>query len=166
MAKPLSAQRKRCPRPGSLRTWLAAVGLVIFGCGPDIPHPVNSTADNYCRTCHDGRAGAPASGHEDRTGCADCHGVQDWSPFPALMPHPGGDETRCYLCHEDGTFDAKATTHMAESRCYACHQAPDYLPWPSSIPHAVAATDAPACLVCHTDIDHKERDSCTTCHAM
>ena len=141
-----------------------AATLVLLGCTPDIPHPIESRTDEYCRTCHVGRAGAPSS--HDKTGCVSCHESTSTGPYPAVMPHPGGEPGQCSLCHRDGTADAAVTPHLAESDCYSCHQAPEYESWPRAIPHEVDAQDRASCLDCHKDIDHPDRPNCTDCHRI
>ena len=141
--------------------WLA---MIAASCHPDIPHPVSSTSDESCVRCHAGRAGAPSSGHNDRSGCTSCHDVTVLGEYPALMPHRGGDEASCLLCHKDGTDGAVVTSHVGETDCYTCHEAPDYGPWPPSVSHMVTSPADASCLACHGDIDHQEQPSCLACH--
>ncbi len=150
---------------GARRGLLLAVPLmVLFGCASEIPHPVASRTDAYCRECHTGRAGAPAS--HDKSGCVSCHEVGDTGAYPAPMPHRGGEADRCELCHADGTWQAPKTKHLGEADCYTCHQAVDYGSWPPAPPHEVADPEPTRCLVCHDQLDHADRPSCVACHVL
>ncbi|HQP35142.1 MAG TPA: hypothetical protein PLI95_08185 [Polyangiaceae bacterium] len=151
---------------------LRAVALVtlLTGCGghdgSDIPHAVASDADDYCRNCHAGRAGAPKSSHNGRDGCASCHEVGTTGLYPAKMPHVGGDEADCALCHATGTAGASRATHLSETGCYSCHQAPSYAPWPPPTPHSASSTADATCNACHGQAHNGERSSCVTCHRL
>jgi hypothetical protein len=138
--------------------------VAVVACTPDIPHPVSSRTDAYCRTCHVGRAGAPGS--HDKTGCVSCHEVIAEGTYPELLPHPGGDLERCSLCHRDGAVDAAVTGHVEEHDCYTCHQAAEYGPYPPAIAHEVEQPDRESCLSCHQDLDHAERERCLDCHGI
>jgi hypothetical protein len=146
---------------------LAIMGLL--GCRPDVPHPVSSESDDTCRKCHlgDGRAGAPSSGHgKGKSGCTSCHDTTSRGTYPALMPHRGGDEANCVLCHKDGAIGAPISKHVAEADCYTCHEAAEYGAWPPTVPLEVSPQDDETCLRCHPDAKHPERKSCTTCHKI
>jgi 5-methylcytosine-specific restriction endonuclease McrA len=142
---------------------LAAL-VALLGCKPDIPHAISSRTDTYCRTCHTGRAGAPAS--HDKAGCVSCHDVTAEGAYPEIMPHRGGELERCSLCHRDGAIDAGVAKHLDESDCYTCHQAAEYGPYPPGIAHEVEQQDRASCLLCHEDLDHAERESCLGCHGI
>ncbi len=149
------------------RTVAAAMVLrAVVACGgdPDIPHPTDSTQDDYCRKCHTGRAGAPDSGHNGRSDCTSCHAVTETGPFPGPMPHPLGDESRCVLCHVDGTAGAPRASHIEEQDCRTCHISAQAGSWPPVVSHQVTSPDDASCLSCHGNIDHRERPSCLSCH--
>ena len=157
----------RLPRPlWTLRRLVVTFGFAVAGvaCTPDIPHPISSRTDAYCRTCHTGRAGAP--GAHDKTGCVSCHAVIGEGTYPELMPHRGGELERCSLCHRDGTLDAGVTRHLEEQDCYTCHQAAEYGPYPPAIAHEVEKQERESCLECHKELDHAERERCVDCHGI
>ncbi len=143
---------------------IGGFALAAVACAPDIPHPISSRTDAYCRTCHTGRSGAPGS--HDKTGCVSCHDVTAEGTYPALMPHRGGDLERCALCHRDGTIDAAVTRHLDQSDCYSCHQAAEYGPYPPAIAHEVDTPERESCLRCHTQLAHSDRERCMDCHGI
>jgi hypothetical protein len=142
--------------------WLAV--FAVGGCHPDVPHPVATDSDQYCRKCHSGSGRAGAPGAHDKSGCTSCHDTTTRDVYPALMPHRGGSQADCILCHEDGTIGAPITPHIQEANCYTCHEAADYGSWPPAVPHQVTLLDDQVCLSCHIDSKHPERQSCHTCH--
>jgi hypothetical protein len=153
----------RSPSWIQLSAALSLFAVVALGCADKIPHPIASESDSYCKTCHagSGRAGAPG-GH--KSGCTLCHGSRARGPYPALMPHRGGDPADCKRCHQDGTIGAPLARHLDQTDCYTCHQAPEYGAWPPAVPHQVTSFSDQSCLDCHGDSKHPERPSCQTCH--
>jgi hypothetical protein len=144
---------------------LLTVSLVaLVGCAPDVPHPAASQTDEYCRQCHVGRAGAPAS--HDKSGCVSCHAADTIGVYPACMPHRGGETERCRLCHADGIIEAPKARHLNESDCYTCHQSLEYGPWPPTLSHEISDTSPAKCLECHQDLSHADRPNCVGCHAL
>lgn len=152
------------------RLWSNTMGFAAFaavacGHGPDIPHPVSATDDEYCMNCHSGRADVPETGHDrDETDCTACHEVTDRGTYPAPMPHRGGAEGKCVLCHLDGSYGASPTSHLRETDCYSCHEALQYGPWPPASPHPRISQDEAGCLACHSELEHGERPACIACH--
>jgi hypothetical protein len=154
----------------TLRNALSLPWLVLFaltGCGDDgsdVPHPVQSRADAECLKCHSRRDVAKVSDHNDKSDCVSCHEVKSTGTYPAVMPHTGGDVNQCKLCHQSDTAGVVVTGHIGEVDCYTCHTAPEYGTWPPATGHSVTATDDATCLSCHSDVSHKDRVGCATCH--
>ncbi len=152
---------------GRLQSGPPALGLALLlcGCHPAIPHRIAAINSDYCQRCHVGRAGAPRSGHRNmRDTCTACHKILVWGLYPALMPHRGGNESACSLCHQRGALGAKPVGHLGEAGCYSCHQARDYGDWPPAMPHELGVWQGGPCRSCHIDLKHGEQPSCATCH--
>lgn len=122
-----------------------AVSALAAACSedaPSIPHPITSTADTYCKSCHEnGAGGAPKSPHPGRTNCVGCHSPTDYQPpvdagadvqdsgtdgntAPPMIPHAVSStaDTSCLVCHKNAASDAPQTPHPERTGCVDCHK--------------------------------------------